>query len=253
MAHTDFPPFLSSWLDRSSKECIFTPSQFHTFTTTHLSGGGWYLDCNLVFTHPSEVELRKSFDGLGAINLEIDEFVGLTDKQRKRAIARREATDKKKEARVQDIVTTKEKKEEERLAKLAEKEMELAKAGKGVKGKGKKRPDRDGPLPASSTVDQGSQMLGGSHSGVMKKAALPELSEDVITHGTQLIVLDEDIMDDFGGLILNVSISELLENMDAKTPILYTAVSQFLMKVSPSQYQLQNVPQNESPWMFCTS
>lgn len=219
MAHTDFPPFLSSWLDRSSKDCMFSGNQLRTFTTAHLSGGGWYLDCNLAFTHPSEIELRKSFDGIGLINLEVDEFVGLSEKQKKRAIARREATDRKKE-----------KKEEERLAKLAEKEAE--KESKGVKGKGKRKSNADGPIPASSTVDQGSQMLGGYHSGVLRTTALPQLSEDLITHGTQLIVPDEDTMDAHDDLILNVSISELLENMGNETPILYTEVSEFLKKVS---------------------
>jgi len=34
----DLPPFLSSWLDRSSGDCIFMSSQQCTFTTTHLSG-----------------------------------------------------------------------------------------------------------------------------------------------------------------------------------------------------------------------
>jgi len=37
-------------------------------------------------------------DGKGAIDLDVNEFVGMMDKQRRKAIVRREANDKKKEA-----------------------------------------------------------------------------------------------------------------------------------------------------------
>jgi len=63
------------------------------------------------------------------------EFVDMTDTQRKRAIVQRTVADKKKDGKEQEMVANKEKKETERLAKLAEKEAK--KEGKS-KGKGKK-------------------------------------------------------------------------------------------------------------------
>ena len=110
MASLDLPPFLSSYLDRTSTTCMFTAHQLRTYTTAHLSGGGWYLDCTLDFTPPSEVQLRRSLDSKGVVDLDIDEFAGLDDKARQKAIARRDLLDKKKEAWVQVTLENKEKK-----------------------------------------------------------------------------------------------------------------------------------------------
>lgn len=117
---------------------MYTTNQLRTFTTAHLSGGGWYLECHITYTPPSEVELRKSFEGLGAIDLDVEEFTGLTDRQKRRAIARRETNDRKKEAREKVIFSAKEKREADRNAKLAEKEQEREEK---TKTKGKKKVD----------------------------------------------------------------------------------------------------------------
>ena len=77
---------------------MFTTQQLRTYTTAHLSGGGWYLDCTLEFTPLSEVQLRRSLDGKGVLDLDINKFAGLDDKARQKAITRRDLLDKKKEA-----------------------------------------------------------------------------------------------------------------------------------------------------------
>jgi len=64
----------------------------------------------VTFTHLSKTELRKSFDGLGAIDLDVWEFAEFTNQQKKRAIARRMVVDKKKKAKEEEIPTNKEKK-----------------------------------------------------------------------------------------------------------------------------------------------
>ncbi len=46
----------------------------------HLSGGAWYLDYVVAFTHLSEVQLHASLDGKGAIDLDVDEFAGMIDR-----------------------------------------------------------------------------------------------------------------------------------------------------------------------------
>ena len=104
----------------------------------------------------------------------------------------------------------KEKKEAERLAKLAEKE-EVEKEGKS-KGKRKKKVDSGDQVRGSSTVDQGSQMESGSRSGVKRKAVLQELTKDMVTQGTQVIVIGDDQKVNTEELILNNSIVDVMEN-----------------------------------------
>jgi len=73
------------------------------------------------------------------------------------------------------------------LAKLAEVEKE----GK-AKGKGKKKVEGGSQPPVSSTRDQNSEMVGGSCTKMKRKAILPELTEEMVTQGTQVIVIGDD-------------------------------------------------------------
>ena len=65
----------------------------------------------MAFTHPFKVALRKSFDGLGVIDLEVPEFKDLNDTQKKRAVAWNLVANKKKEEKEMEILDAKEKKE----------------------------------------------------------------------------------------------------------------------------------------------
>jgi len=78
---------------------MYTASQLRTFATANLTGGGWYLDCSITFVHPLEEDLRKSFDELGMVDVEVPEFKDLNDTQKKRAIALKTIVDKKKEGK----------------------------------------------------------------------------------------------------------------------------------------------------------
>ena len=89
------------YLDRSLASCMYTANQLRTFTTAHLSSGGWYIDCSISYTHPSEVQLRKSVEGIRAVDMDVDDFAGLTDQQRAKAITKRDNSDRKKTARLQ--------------------------------------------------------------------------------------------------------------------------------------------------------
>ena len=157
--------------------CMFTAQQLRTYTIAHLSGGGWYLDCTLEFTPPSEVQLRRSLDGKGVLDLDIDEFVGLDGRARQKAIANWDLLDKKKEARVQVTLKNKEKK----VSVLAHKKVAKEKEEKGKgKGKGKNKDKARAQVVPSSIADGGSQM----QSGVKRKATLSQLTEEVIKHVT---------------------------------------------------------------------
>jgi hypothetical protein len=200
---------------------MFSAHQLRTYTTAHLSGGGWYLDCTLEFTPLSEVELRRSLDGKGVVDLEIDEFAGLDENARKKAITRRDANDRKKEARTQLHLETKEKKAADRASKQAEKEKE-------VKGKGKGKKKDEGGEIVTSNVDEGSQM----QSEEMRKATLLQLTEEVITHFTQAKVRIEDDVPLTEDLILNISIEILAKDMLDDKPTWYEEVLRFLKKVT---------------------
>ena len=197
--------------------CMFTAHQLCTYTTTHLSGGGWYLDCTLEFAPPSEVQLRRSLDGKGVLDLDIDEFAGLVDKARQKAIAKRYFLDKKKEARVQVQLKNKEKK----ALDFANKKVAKEKEDKGKsKCKGKKKDEVGGEVVPSSTKDGGSQM----QSGVKRKATLSQLTEEVITHVTQAMVITEDDVAKTKDLILNISIEDLANDMVEDNPMWYNKV-----------------------------
>jgi hypothetical protein len=174
-------------------------------------------------------------EGIGTIDMDVDEFVGLTDIQRERAIARRETNDKRKEARIQVALENKEKKEAERVAKLAEKEKEKEKEEK-AKTKGKKKEDGEGVVPTPSTVDQGPQMEAGAHSGMKRKAVLPKFTEEMVTQGTQVIAIGDDDDVTSEELVLNVSIVDVVDNEINEGPNCYTEVMDFLKKVHELYY-----------------
>jgi len=54
----DLPPFLSTFFYRTLADCMYTTNQLQMFTTVHLSEGGWYLECHIIHTPPSEVEYQ---------------------------------------------------------------------------------------------------------------------------------------------------------------------------------------------------
>ena len=169
--------------------------------------------------------------------MDVDDFAGLTDEQRAKAIAKRDNSDRKKTARLQIALENKQKKEAERLAKLEVKEKEKEKEKEKqkekeekAKAKGKKIGDGNVVVPTSSTADQSSHLVEGSQSGMKRKAVLPEWTEDMVTQGTQVIIVDdEDVNSE--ELILNVSIVDIMDNLEMPPPNAYVEVMDFIRKV----------------------
>ena len=93
--------------------------------------------------------------------MDVDDFAGLTDEQRAKAIAKRDNSDRKKMARLQIALENKQKKEADRLAKLEEKEKDKEEK---AKAKGKKVDDGNVVVPASSMADQSSYLVEGCQS-----------------------------------------------------------------------------------------
>ncbi len=65
------------------------------------------------------------------------------------------------------------------------------------------------------------------------------MTEGVIVHGTQTIVLNKDEVDNIEELILNISVEDLVENMELETLMCYTKVIEFFKKVNVLDSKLQ--------------
>jgi hypothetical protein len=87
IAKKDLPPFLHTWLDRSSPDCMFSPGQLRTWTSAHLCGIAWYLECGPQHVPALEVDKFKSLEAAGGEVLEDESLAGLDDKVRDKLIA----------------------------------------------------------------------------------------------------------------------------------------------------------------------
>lgn len=130
---------------------MFSAWQLRNWTTTHLQSCPWYIECNIGFIPPEEAVLfntLKDTSHTTEVEPKFDEFAGLDPEARAKAIAKRDAFDKKKLERLEEAEKKTDEMKLKRLATKAEKEQE--KANK----KGKKR-KAETPLqePATSTAD----------------------------------------------------------------------------------------------------
>ena len=118
----NLPIILSAWHDRSSPSCMFSANQQRTWSTSHLTGGGWYLDCHPSFTPSFESELRKSREAVGESGIEMDDLQGIENEhERAKALSPRLEEDKKKTLRVKKTEEKAARKEVEKLQKSLEK------------------------------------------------------------------------------------------------------------------------------------
>jgi hypothetical protein len=87
IAKEDLPPFLQTWLDHTSTDCMFSPSQLQTWTSAHLSGVAWYLECSPQHVPALEKEQFNSLEAIGGVVAEDEALAGLNDKTREKLIA----------------------------------------------------------------------------------------------------------------------------------------------------------------------
>jgi hypothetical protein len=100
IAKEDLPPFLQMWLDRSSPDYMFFLSQPRTWTSAHLWGVAWYLECGPQHVPDLEVDKFKSFKAAGGEVLEAEALARLDDKPCEKLIAE----DKLKAKKVKDAL-----------------------------------------------------------------------------------------------------------------------------------------------------
>jgi hypothetical protein len=87
IAKEDLPPFLQTWLDRTSPDCMFSHGQLKTWTSAHLRGVAWYLKCGPQHVPELEVDRFKSLEAVGGVVAEDEALAGLDDKTREKLIA----------------------------------------------------------------------------------------------------------------------------------------------------------------------
>jgi hypothetical protein len=132
---------------------MFSANQQRTWSTSHLTGGGWYLDYAPSFTPSFETELRKSREAVGESGVEMIDLQGIEDEhERAKALSRRLEEDRKKALRVKEAEEKAAQKEMEKLQKSLEKTTM-----KGKKMNSQFEPEGKTIISPTPTNDSGSQ------------------------------------------------------------------------------------------------
>jgi hypothetical protein len=150
IAKEDLPPFLQTWLDHSSTDCMFSPIQLRTWTSAHLRGIAWYLECRPQHVHDLEVDIFKSLDVVSGVVAEDEALAGLDDKTCEKLIAQ----DKLKAEKVKDALEKTRLKEVERKKKQDDKAKEKAEKGKDKTEKGKDKKTNVQDEVTSTVLDE---------------------------------------------------------------------------------------------------
>ena len=215
MTKENLPVFLSAWLDRSNATCMFSANQQRTWSTSHLTVGGWYLDCAPSFTPSFETELRKSREAVGESGVEMVDLQGIEDEhERAKALARRLEEDRKKALRVKEAEEKAAQKEMEKLQRSLEKT--------NMRGKKKMHPHSEPECKSlvspSPTNDSGSQAR-----GTKRDSSYDQLSP--------IFNLEEENESEIDELILNVSMNDVLGGCSDDYSSYYKDLKSFMIKV----------------------
>ena len=199
--------------------CMFSANQQRTWSTSHLTGGGWYLDCAPTFTPSFELELRKSRDAVGESGVEMVDLQGIEDEhERAKALSRRLEEDRKKALRVKEAEEKAAQKELEKNQKSLEK----------TNTKGKKKlntplePEGKSFVSPTRTNDSGSQAPTFSR-GTKRDSSYDQLSP--------VINLGDDNETQIDELILNASMNDVLGGSSDDYTSYYKDLKSFMIKV----------------------
>ena len=200
---------------------MFSVLQQRTWTTSHLTGGAWYLDCAPSFTPSFETELRKSREVVGESGILMLDLQGIEDEnERAKAMKRRIDEDIKKSMRVKEAEQRADQKKREKLQRSLEKSNK--------KGKRKMYPPLDAegksPVAPSPTYESGSHATTFSR-GTKRDSSYEQLSQNPIL--TSAEELDIQLQE----LILNASLEAVLGGDTEKFTPSYNELKKFMLKV----------------------
>ena len=123
----DLPPFLTTWLNRSSPDCMFSTFQLKTWPTPHLQACPWYIECHIGVTPPKERALFLSLKDVAVVEPKFDEFAGMDPEACAKVARKREAADRKEVEKWNDAEKKAQENKRKRVAAQAEKEQEREK------------------------------------------------------------------------------------------------------------------------------
>ena len=191
----DLPPFLTTWLDRSSPDCMFSAVQLKTWPTPHLQACPWYIECHFGVTPPEERALFFSLKDVAVVEHEFDEFAGMDPEACAKAARKREAADRKKVEKWNDAEKKAQENKRKRAAVQTEKEQERAK---------KKASKRNGDATAAERAC--------SASGHVETSSGFSLTQQQLLHDLTPSAQKVDPVPDVDECILNVSLDGLADN-----------------------------------------
>ena len=194
----DLPPFLTTWLDRSSPDCMFSTVQLKTWPTPHLQACPWYIECHFGVTPPEERALFLSLKDVAVVEPEFDKFIGMDPEARAKAARKREAADRKKVEKWNDAEKKAQENKRKRAAAQAKKEQERAK---------KKASKRNGE---AATAEPAS-----SAGGNVESSSGFSLTQQRLLHGLTPSAQKVDPVPNVDECILNVSLDGLADNDNA--------------------------------------
>jgi hypothetical protein len=86
MVKPHFPIFLTSWVDKTSTQCMYTMTQTPPWSVPHLQAGCWYIECGKTIYPVEEEEVKIACDKvvsrgpeLGSEYIEVPEEVTKVD------------------------------------------------------------------------------------------------------------------------------------------------------------------------------
>ena len=218
----DLPIFLSAWVDRSNTTCMFSAAQLRTWSTSHLTGGGWYLDCSPSFTPPFESELRKLREAVGESVVDMIDLQGIQDEnERAKALSRRLEEDRKKSLRVKELEEKAAIREKEKLQKSLEKTT--------MKGKRKMIPpsESEGKSPPvlSPTCDSD------SNNPTQSRGTKHDLYYEQLSQGIPIVTSTEMHDGQVGEWIQNFSLEHILGGDTGSFSAMFDDLKTFISKV----------------------
>jgi hypothetical protein len=130
---SQFPVFLTSWVDKASPLCMYTMIHTRNWSDAHLKAGCWFIDCGKIFCPVEEEDARKAcveVDSKGAplgpnqgeeqgVEVEVD--INQLPLREKNKILNQRARDKKKAEDKAEKDAEKAKEKEKRDAKKVDK------------------------------------------------------------------------------------------------------------------------------------
>jgi hypothetical protein len=222
----DLPPFLTTWSDLFSPTCMFNSHQLRVWTSAHLRGAGWYLECGLKNVPDVERTLYDSAENANEVILLDGNDGSMDDAARAKAIAKIHAQDLKKKENIKALFEKELAKEEARQAKEAERKLVKNEKTRAKRAKA----DKVGNTNDSAVVDEAQSNRASKEVEKKQKVPLISSTQERLTQGPVVDEVADDSHLAKDELFLNSSFASLLPEDKPALPA-FKDITTFLEKV----------------------